>query len=611
MSLIDSLLQDLLEIDQSIIKSVTEVTVNDPLEYRGCNLALELEIEITGIPAKIVAGIPELFPNTIPKFFDKCDQFGFIPHKEPDGFICFTRNESLVIDERYPGSIILNCLEKVIKVIEDGIQGENKEDYIREFEVYWARHDKSEDIYAHIDTSNFNVRLLNLWQFQTGEAFLFIAGEKNSELELPVRQLFQVDIKKGISHRCIFIPLKQGTFIKPPDYNQGWDFNILKSYIFSNLSSENMDRVKQLIKKSSNTSNHIEAIILGIPFQKNENMALCGYLMTFSPPQKKKNRKRMDKPHLHIHPFIQKPFDLKMIPAMIQRWHPNHLLKRTGGNSSLTDKHVVVVGAGSIGSEIAVRLAKAGVKQLTLIDYDMMTTDNIHRHALGSDNVYFHFKSGMANIPKVYGLKIEINRKYPFTNVEIFNKRFSQVIQNNDIQWKDVDLVYVAIGSPNQEMLVNRHMYSLPTLVPAIYTWVEPLGIGGHVLVTRNQRTEGCYQCLFQPIEEEPLHNLAAFAEPFQEFSKTITGCGSVFTPYSFLDSERTAILAVDIGIKVMMGIEYDNPLLSWKGEGQVFFDQGFHSTPRYSLTTEALHESRLLYKNPNCPICKPKEETE
>ena len=67
------------------------------------------------------------------------------------------------------------------------------------------------------------------------------------------------------------------------------------------------------------------------------------------------------------------------------------------------------------------------------------------------------------------------------------------------------------------------------------------------------------------------LYNRSAFAKPFQEFSKALTGCGSVFTPYNFLDSERSALMTVEAGIKVLMGQLEGNPLLSWKGEDTLF----------------------------------------
>jgi molybdopterin-synthase adenylyltransferase len=603
MDIIEQTLNEISEIDHQLINNIKLAPESHEKRLRGCKQAVYIEIQINGKPSELLVGFPELFPNELPKFFDENNQFGFIPHKEPDGFICFTKSESLIIDVRYPGSILLNCLLKVIEVIENGVKGLNTKDFTKEFEVYWSRQSNVMDLYAHIDTSNKLVRLLDLFQFVTGDKRLVIAGERNAGLSLPLKQLFHLDIKNGKRSRCLYFPLKRNTFLKPPQYNDSWDYSTVKENILSNLTKDNMNRFRKLLQNSDIINSQFEFVIIGIPID-DDNMVLFGYEFQISPAQVRTNRRKHKVPIPRIHPLIQRPREQNITPLNINRWHPNHLLNRTGGSPGLTDKTVIVVGAGSVGSEIAMRAAKAGLKKLLIVDYDFMSMDNIHRHALGTDKVFRHYKDGIEPLPKVLGLKEEINKKFPFTQVEIVIEDFIKAYEEDKIDLNEADLIYVSIGSPNQEMVINRIMQSLPKPVPVIYTWVEPLGIGGHALVTLNKKREGCYQCLFKPYEDEPIYNISAFAEPFQDFSKSITGCGSNFTPYSFLDSERTAILAMDVGLRVLTGLINDNPLFSWKGDSQVFYDQGYQTTPRFELSTEALNETKLKYKDINCPVC-------
>lgn len=133
------------------------------------------------------------------------------------------------------------------------------------------------------------------------------------------------------------------------------------------------------------------------------------------------------------------------------------------------------------------------------------------------------------------------------------------------------------------------------------------MGNRGHTLVTLNGEKSGCYQCLFKDKEEMALYNRSAFAKPFQEFSKALTGCGSVFTPYNFLDSERSALMTVEAGVKVLMGQLEGNPLLSWKGEDTLFLKNGYETTSRYTFSTEELFDTRYLYKNDVCRVCSEK----
>src|SRR5206468_8865557 len=46
----------------------------------------------------------------------------------------------------------------------------------------------------------------------------------------------------------------------------------------------------------------------------------------------------------------------------------------------LKEKHLVIVGAGSVGSAIAVMAARAGIETFTIIDHDDIEPENLGRH---------------------------------------------------------------------------------------------------------------------------------------------------------------------------------------------------------------------------------------
>ena len=590
------------ELDQHLISSFKILDEVDLKKYPGCTSLAELEVEICGKPAVITVGFPQKFPNEIPRFYDSNNIFGDIPHKLSNGFLCFTRSESLLTDERYPTSILLNCLEKVIKLIEVGIKGENKDDFVKEFEVYWP---SALTMYSHIDTGVSTVRELNLWSTKVDKKFLIIAAEKMDSLDETISMIFGLDVKKAVKYRCIYFPLKEGTFLLPP-INRKWSFTELKNNIFSNLSEQNKKEFNRIVNRSVKDIHPIfEYVIVGLP-SSNGNISLFGCGMDGNIINLKSFKKK-NKVKKHIHPFVIKPKAAELYPAKIKRWHPEYLLNRTGGNRELKDKHVLVAGVGSVGGEVALRFAKAGIKKLTLVDFDDMAFENVHRHVLGIDQVFLANDEIFYECPKVWGLKAEINRKYPFTEVVTYLKSILTVLDEEKFSKSDIDLIVIAIGSPNTEMMINKKLLKLPDSPPTIYTWVEPLGIGGHTLVTLNGKKEGCYQCLFKVDNELPIYNRSAFAQPGQDFSKTITGCGSVFTPYNFLDSERSAMLTVETGIKVLTGKIVGNSLLSWKGEDDLFKKYGYETTIRYTFSNEELDQKKHLFTNNNCLVCSNK----
>ncbi|RKD26474.1 hypothetical protein BEP19_16680, partial [Ammoniphilus oxalaticus] len=489
-----------------------------------------------------------------------------------------------------------------IQVIEEGVKGTNVEDFQTEFEAYWRQQDGIEEIYSFISESNDDVRELNLWVFFHEKRTTTIAAEPKFNMPDLARSFFHMDMKSAYRSRCIYLPLKKETQLIPSTLDLS-EIKNLRGNILSNLSPSNQERLRKIFKRKQRLVPFQEFIIIGLPLS-NGRLALFGIRFWIREVTHMKNRKNKVIPTIRLHPLVMSPATMTAHPLSVKRFHPQFQLNRTGGNAELINKHAVVIGVGSIGSEVATGLAKLGLAKLTFVDPDVLDINNIHRHFLGVNHLYVASENGPLNRFKVFAMKDELQKKYPMLEVDSICKEFTEVVNQDLINWSEVDLVVVAIGSPNEEMYINRFMHQLEIPIPVIYTWVEPIGIGGHALVTLNGTKQGCYQCLFMPVGEEPISNRAAFAKPFQTFAKSITGCGSAFTPYNFLDSQKTALLAVEESARVLLNKETDNPLCSWKGDANDFLAVGFELNPRYSFTHERLHEMRLLYKDPQCPIC-------
>ena len=56
------------------------------------------------------------------------------------------------------------------------------------------------------------------------------------------------------------------------------------------------------------------------------------------------------------------------------------------GQQKLQDAHVAIIGAGGLGSPVAMYLASAGVGQLTIVDDDTVDLSNLQRQLLHSDS---------------------------------------------------------------------------------------------------------------------------------------------------------------------------------------------------------------------------------
>lgn len=166
------------------------------------------------------------------------------------------------------------------------------------------------------------------------------------------------------------------------------------------------------------------------------------------------------------------------------------------------------------------------------------------------------------------------------------------------------DLVIMATGDDNVSLMINRFFHAKGIRSPILYSWLEPYGIGGHVLVT-NMEDKGCFQCLFTPMQPcSEFSNRASFVAPGQAFTKDIAGCANRFTPFGSLDAGNTASLAVRLSLKVLSGKITTNGLYSWKGESDDMIDAGFQVSDRYfNIDTTTTSKGVKVY-NPNCAVC-------
>ena len=66
-------------------------------------------------------------------------EVGFIPHTEPDGFICYSYDEGLLLDQSNPFGIVEESFQRAIQTLKDGVFQKNNQDFIKEFEALWSR----------------------------------------------------------------------------------------------------------------------------------------------------------------------------------------------------------------------------------------------------------------------------------------------------------------------------------------------------------------------------------------------------------------------------------------------------------------------------------------
>jgi molybdopterin-synthase adenylyltransferase len=202
-------------------------------------------------------------------------------------------------------------------------------------------------------------------------------------------------------------------------------------------------------------------------------------------------------------------------------------------------------------------------------------------------------------------------RQLPYAQVEIVPSTIEEAHTTGKVMLADYDLIVSALGNPTAELALNARVRELDDGPPLVFAWLEPLGIGGHALLTGSGRTPGCFACLYAPPDKAvaALHNRASFAAPGQPFHRSLVGCGNVYTPYGSLDAAQTAQIAARLALDVLTGRDQRSRLRSWKGDSQAFLAEGFQIAARYELTADQLASQETHYPSPRCPVCGATEQ--
>lgn len=550
-----------------LIQNVKRLPSRDNSNVDG----IEGTIEIDSQEVSISLQFPSNFPRVLPLVFIKpWDALGFIPHVNPDGIVCFLDTEGIILNQDEPSAIVIDAVERAIQVLKDGLAKRNQQDFVEEFEAIWSWLTDYVGIFSLIEPSNNVMEVVTAFDYKSGRYFL-------AESEQKLRNYFNSMGNWRLSvEKALYIPMRENTLLIPPRPDKVvWDAEEVRQMILPNVSNQHL---KQINKRLSGSN--VKYIVARLPrFSEGDN--LFGFKFEgFESP----------------HPLLDGGKARSIKPLRLHRQNRSYLVKRGGGTDMLSETRALLVGCGAIGGHLAFELARAGISNITLVDPDKLTPDNTFRHTLGMR--YWGQQ-------KTTAIKQELESNFPQMKVRSFPRQIEHLLRERRLELKDFDIVVLATGNPTIELYINEIIHRQALAPVVLVTWLEPLGIGGHVLLCNNTPDGGCLECVYtQSSGENKLVNRAAFAAEGQSFGKALSGCGSLHTPYGSVDAIRTVSMAVKLAIDALLGREMGNPLISWKGSSEVFLTEGFLLSTRFDTPDNELFQQRYAYKTSMCPVC-------
>ncbi|MDU6534234.1 MAG: ThiF family adenylyltransferase [Intestinibacter bartlettii] len=227
------------------------------------------------------------------------------------------------------------------------------------------------------------------------------------------------------------------------------------------------------------------------------------------------------------------------------------LNKQIGNDTSIIDKNIAVIGAGSLGSYVCTELVKSGIKNITIYDKDELEYENIMRHKLSYLYTLY---------PKVIGLKSSLKLIHPEVNIIAENEHITETkleeVMNN------YDLIIFTVGSSDIQLLCNKMFKSKMYNKPVIYAWLEAGGENSHILKIDYSK-KGCFECLYTGEDGSLINNKAnTVTDEIVESNTIRNGCGGTRVAYGNEVLLRTTSVLLDTVKNVFNNIDQDNYII-------------------------------------------------
>jgi hypothetical protein len=262
-------------------------------------------------------------------------------------------------------------------------------------------------------------------------------------------------------------------------------------------------------------------------------------------------------------------------------------LQRIPDLAGLEDKRALIIGAGSLGGDAALHLARANVGNLKIVDFDRMEVNNSVRHALGVE---------WAGVLKAHAIALACRRANPFCSAEPVLVRFGDINQGQtplavlEQLVDEADVVVETTGIHQIEHLVGRVAWEQRK--PIVSCWLTNGSWAGEIVRLMPTETM-CITCFQTGQRDKKL--LLGDADP-EETPIAVQACSHPTVSGAGFDAAETAAMTARLAVQsIQPGDDYPRP--GWD-----------HAVANFRRPPEdkeyARFEAEKLPPNEECSVC-------
>lgn len=463
------------------------------------------------------------------------DKYLHWPHVEKHGYLCLPRDGWRPIEN--PDVSPQQRINRALKLLEEcQSQTYIKSESEREFVSYWGQASKDE-LVSLIDLENPNPRIISGCSL----GGVLYVGETDHEL---TRWTTNCGLgNSGAQVQAIF-----GFIKKPPSLPLPKNGNQYITRLFDQLPNQSA-----LLKGINPTKNTL--VVLAV--RRQEGIGIIGAMIggVELHGQGRRTGKKRNKRQAKKNARKQYRFPAHYVRQIWQSTSSYATLRVSRCDSgwvhgrgldvqhrTLAQSRVVVIGAGSLGSQVAARLAEAGVGNITIIDPETLAPSNIGRHELGMNSLF----KGKG---KAKAVASQLTYHYPHGDFQGQFNTWEWVVHNDPDLFYEADLVVSCVGEVEHDLAWDSFIRTLPMKTPTVFGWLGTQGTTGHALAVTS-KSPGL-SCVF---DQDGALRFPDTDFPNNSQAKSEPGCGTEFQPYGPLAVGQVELLVARLSLDFLTG---------------------------------------------------------